>query len=111
MHGSLFNDTDFVRADTLAMHPTYFLKFNNTRKTFLIRLIIFFISLFVIKYLWMFNMSYLSIELWSTEKQYTFSFKDASPDSAAFNPLEKLLRHYWVGKLIFLLSVLNSNFS
>ena len=34
----------------------------------------------------------LSIELSSTEKSYTFPFKDASLDSVALNPLEILPR-------------------
>ena len=33
----------------------------------------------------MFDMSDLSIELWSTEKSYTFLFKDTSVDSVALN--------------------------
>ena len=40
----------------------------------------------------MFNMSDLSIELKSTEKSYTFPFKDTSLDSVALNPLEILPR-------------------
>ena len=40
----------------------------------------------------MFNMSDLSIELQSTEKSYTFPFKDNSLDSVALNPLEILPR-------------------
>ena len=40
----------------------------------------------------MFNMSYLSIELLSTEKSYTFSFKDTSLDSVFLNPLDILPR-------------------
>ena len=34
----------------------------------------------------MFNMSDLSIELYSTEKSYIFPFKDTSLDSIALNP-------------------------
>ena len=40
----------------------------------------------------MFNMEELSIELQSTEKSYTFSFKDTSLDSVALNPLDILPR-------------------
>ena len=37
-------------------------------------------------------MSDLSIELYSTEKSYTFPFKDTSLHSVALNPLDILLR-------------------
>ena len=47
---------------------------------------------FVIKYLRMFNMSDLSIELSLTEKSYIFSFKDTSLDSVVLNPLDVLPR-------------------
>ena len=42
---------------------------NYTINTYLIK------AELVIKYMWMFNMSDLSKELWSTEKSYTFSLK------------------------------------
>ena len=41
----------------------------------------YFILFLLIKYLWMFNMSDLSIESQSTEKSYTFSCKDTSLQS------------------------------
>ena len=44
----------------------------------------------------MFNISDLSIELPSTEKSYTFPFKDTSLDSVAVNPSEILPRQNWV---------------
>ena len=40
----------------------------------------------------MFNMSYLSIELQSTEKPYTFPIKDTSLGSLALNLLDILQR-------------------
>ena len=40
----------------------------------------------------MFNMSDFSIELKSTEKSYTFSFKDTSLDLVLLNPLDVLPR-------------------
>ena len=52
----------------------------------------YFILFFVIKYLRMFNMSDLSIELSLTEKSYMFSFKDTSLDSVVLNPLDVLPR-------------------
>ena len=67
----------------------------------------YFTLFFVIEYSWMFNISDLSIELWSTEKLYTFSFKDTSINSVALNPLDILPRQNWFGKLPFLLSALN----
>ena len=66
----------------------------------------YFILLFAIKYLQMFNMSDLSIELQSTEKSHTFPFKDASLDSILLNPLHIVPRKKWVRKLTFLLSAL-----
>ena len=50
----------------------------------------------------MFNMSYLSIELWSTEKSYTFWFKATSLDLVALSPSHILPRQNWVGKSTFL---------
>ena len=47
----------------------------------------------------MLNMSDLSIELKSTEKSYTFPFKDTFLDSVVLNPLDILPRQKWVGKL------------
>ena len=41
-----------------------------------------------IKCLWLFNMSDLSIALKSTEKLYTFPFRDTSLDSPALSPFE-----------------------
>ena len=38
----------------------------------------------------MFNMSDLSIELWSTKKSYTYPFKDTPLDSVALNPSDIL---------------------
>ena len=55
----------------------------------------------------MFNMSDLLIELKSTEKSYTFSFKDTSLDLVLLNPLDVLPRQNWVGKVTFLFSALN----
>ena len=55
----------------------------------------------------MFNISDLSIELPSTEKSYTFPFKDTSLDSVLLNQLDILPRQNWVRKLTFLLSGLN----
>ena len=52
-------------------------------------------------------MSDLSIELQSTEKSYTFTFKDTSLDSVALNPSDILPKKNRVGKLTFLLSALN----
>ena len=40
----------------------------------------------------MFKTSDLSIELQSTGKSYTFTFKDASLESVALNPLDTLPR-------------------
>ena len=50
----------------------------------------------------MFNMSDLSRDLESTEKPYTFPFKDTCLDSLALNSLEVLPRQNCVGKLTFL---------
>ena len=36
--------------------------------------------------MWMFNMSDISIELYSTKNIYTFPLKDISLDSVALNP-------------------------
>ena len=55
----------------------------------------------------MFKMSDLSIELYSTEKSYTFPFKDTSLYSVALNPSDIRPKQNWVGKLTFLLSALN----
>ena len=55
----------------------------------------------------MFNMSDLSIELWSTEKSYTFPFKNTSVDTVALNPSDIRPKQNQVGKLTFLLSALN----
>ena len=52
-------------------------------------------------------MSDLSIELQSTEKLYTFPFKDTSLDSAALNLSDILPKQNRVGKLRFLLLALN----
>ena len=52
-------------------------------------------------------MSYLSIELYSTEKSSTFSFKDTSLDSVFPNPLDIIPKQNRVGKLTILLSALN----
>ena len=57
--------------------------------------------------MWKFNMSDLSIELQSTEKLYTFPFKDTSLDSAALNLSDILPKQNRVGKLRFLLLALN----
>ena len=40
----------------------------------------------------MFHISDLPVELQSTEKSFTFPFKDTSLDSVALNPLVILLR-------------------
>ena len=40
----------------------------------------------------MFNISDLPVELQSTEKSYTFPFKDTSLDSVAPNPLDMFPR-------------------
>ena len=56
--------------------------FNNAEHYFLLFL--------VIKYLRMFNMSDLLIELESAEKTYTFSFQYVSVDSAELSSLEIL---------------------
>ena len=53
----------------------------------------------------MFNMSDLLIELWATEKLYTFPFKYTSLDSIALSPPDILWRK--IGKLTLLLSILN----
>ena len=55
----------------------------------------------------MFNMSDLSIEFYSTEKSYTFPFKDTSLDSEALNTSDIVPKPNRVGKLTFLLSALN----
>ena len=55
----------------------------------------------------MFNMSDLSIELWSTEKSYTFPFKNTSLDTIALNPSDIRPKQNQVGKLTFLLPALN----
>ena len=55
-------------------------------------------------------MSDLSIELYSTEKSYTFSFKDTSLDSVFLNPSDIIPKQNRVGKLKILLSALNLNF-
>ena len=52
-------------------------------------------------------MSDLSMELYSTEKLYTFPFKDTSIDSLALNPPDILYKQNRIGKLTFLLSALN----
>ena len=49
----------------------------------------------------MFNMSDLSIEFYSTEKSYTFPFKDTSLDSEALNTSDIVPKPNWVGKLTF----------
>ena len=69
----------------------------------------YFILFFIDKYLWIFNASDVSIELKSTEKSYTFPFKNTSLDSVGLNSLDMLLRQNCVGKLTFLLSALNLN--
>ena len=55
----------------------------------------------------MFNMSDLSIEFYSTEKSYTFPFKDTSLDSEALNTSDIVPKPNRVRKLTFLLSALN----
>ena len=52
-------------------------------------------------------MSDLSTESLSTERSYTFPFKDTSLDSVALNPLHISQRQNWVGKLKLLLSAFN----
>ena len=52
-------------------------------------------------------MSDLLIELQSTEKLYTFPFKDTSLDSATLNLSDILPKQNRVGKLRFVLSALN----
>ena len=47
------------------------------------------------------------MELQSPEKSCTFLFKYTSPESVLLNPLDILARQNCVGKLTFLLSVLN----
>ena len=59
----------------------------------------------------MFNMSDISIELKSTEKSYTFPFKDTSPDSLLPNPSDIIRKQNRSGKLKFLLSPLNLKIS
>ena len=56
-------------------------------------------------------MSDWSIEFYSTEKSYTYPFKDTSLDLLALNPLDILPRQTWVGMSILLLSALNLNLS
>ena len=55
----------------------------------------------------MFNMSNLSIEPESTEKSYTFLFKDTSSESTQSKLLDMLPKQNWDGKLTFLLLALN----
>ena len=55
----------------------------------------------------MFNMSDLSIALQSTEKAYTFPFKDIFLDSIAPNPLDMLPKQIWVRNSTFSSSALN----
>ena len=71
----------------------------------------YFILFLVIEYLWVFNFWDLLTEMYSTEKPYTFLFKDTSLDSVALNPLEILPKQNWVGRLTFLLSALNLQIS
>ena len=52
----------------------------------------------------MFNMSDLPIALQSTEKSYTFPFRDTSLQSTTPNLLDMFPRQNWVEKLSFLLS-------
>ena len=63
--------------------PKDLLKLNNAINTCSVRQHYF--PFLIIKFLWMFNMPHLSIQLYSTEKWYIFSFKDTSVDSVALN--------------------------
>ena len=56
-------------------------------------------------------MSDISVELWSTEKSYTFPFKYTSLVSVLLNPLDTLSRQNYVKNLTFLLPVFKSKIS
>ena len=102
MDGSSFKDRHFIAKELL--------KLNNAINACVVRLNIF-ILFVVIKYFFMCNISNLSIELKSTEKTYTFPFKDTSLDSVARNSLDMLLRMNRVGKFKFSLSALTLQIS
>ena len=65
----------------------------------------FYVLLLTITYLWMFQMSDLSVALKSTEKLYTFPFKEISLELIVPNvyDMDMLFRQNWGGKLTFLL--------
>ena len=81
MHGLSFNDTHFVWSETLATRAKKLLKLNKQNKHFFNKTEHYIILFLISKYLLIFNMSNLSIKLKSTEKSYTFPFKDISLDS------------------------------
>ena len=51
----------------------------------------------------MFNISDLSIVLWSTEKSNPFPFRDTSLESIGLNAIDMLSWKNWVGELAFLI--------